>query len=188
MLYIALLFGLASLFMTAERILPGRELPVVPHWYLRAALLNSCQLGILVLADYSWNAWFQGWSLLSIADRMSPILQGFASWFIGTFVFYWWHRIRHASRWYWLVFHQIHHSPARIEMLTAFYKHPLEIAVNSMITSALIYLALGGSLEAAAWFNIFAAAEKCSITAISGRLIGLGTFSSGLSIIRFITR
>ena len=160
MLYIALIFGLAALFMTAERILPGRELPIVPHWYLRAALLNSCQLGIIVLAGYTWNRWFMGWSMLSIADQMPSILQGFFSWFVGTFVFYWWHRLRHGSRWCWLVFHQIHHSPARIEMLTAFYKHPLEIAVNSIIASAIIYLVLGGSLQAAAWFNIFAAAGE----------------------------
>src|ERR1044071_6447671 len=72
MLYIALLFGLASLFMTAERILPGRELPVVPHWYVRAALLNSCQLGTLVLAGYSWNAWFQGWSLCRSPTECRP--------------------------------------------------------------------------------------------------------------------
>ena len=143
--------------MTIERILPGRELPVVPEWFLRAALFNSCQLGIIIVAGYTWNQWFMGWSMLSIADRLPPIMQGLLSWFVGTFVFYWWHRLRHSSRWCWLVFHQIHHSPSRIEMLTAFYKHPIEITVNSVIASAMIYLLLGASFEAAAWFNIFAA-------------------------------
>jgi sterol desaturase/sphingolipid hydroxylase (fatty acid hydroxylase superfamily) len=34
--------------------------------------------------------------------------------------------VRHL-RGFWVVFHQAPHSPARIEALTAFYKHPVEI-------------------------------------------------------------
>ncbi|HKO57849.1 MAG TPA: sterol desaturase family protein [Thermoanaerobaculia bacterium] len=51
----------------------------------------------------------------------------------------------------------MHHSPARIEAITSFYKHPLEIAANSLISSLLIYALLGGSTSAGAWFNVFAA-------------------------------
>ena len=49
--------------------------------------------------------------------------------------------------WRWL--HALHHSPARIEVVTAFYKHPLEIVVESIASSALLYLVLGISREAA---------------------------------------
>jgi hypothetical protein len=28
---------------------------------------------------------------------------------------------------FWLIFHQLHHSPSRIEAVTSFYKHPIEI-------------------------------------------------------------
>ena len=39
----------------------------------------------------------------------------------------------------------MHHSPQRIEILTAFYKHPLEIVAESMLAAALLYLCLGVS-------------------------------------------
>jgi sterol desaturase/sphingolipid hydroxylase (fatty acid hydroxylase superfamily) len=71
-------------------------------------------------------------------------------------VFYWWHRARHKSNVLWRVFHQVHHSPSRIELLTAFYKHPVEIVADSMLSSALLFSVLGASPEAGAWFNVFA--------------------------------
>jgi sterol desaturase/sphingolipid hydroxylase (fatty acid hydroxylase superfamily) len=42
-------------------------------------------------------------------------------------------------------------------VLTAFYKHPIEIVANSVIASAIIFSLLGGSVQAGAWFNVFAA-------------------------------
>lgn len=64
--------------------------------------------------------------------------------------------MRHESDLVWQVVHQIHHSPGRIETLTSFYKHPLEIAANSVIVSVLVFGVLGGSVEGAAWFNVSA--------------------------------
>jgi len=143
-------------FFVLERLLPGRELPEAPGWYVRAALLNGCQLGIVLLAGVAWNRWFQRWSLFHLSDFMTPGMQGLLGWFIGTFVFYWWHRARHDSDFLWRVCHQVHHSPSRIELLTAFYKHPIEIAADSMIMSLLMFSVLGASTGGAAWFNVFA--------------------------------
>ena len=156
MLQLALVAILALVFFVAERLRPGRHLPESPGWYARAMLLNACQLGIVILAGHAWNRWLQGYSLLNISG-LPAIVQGFVTWFLGTFIFYWWHRVRHDADWAWRVFHQIHHSPARIEMLTAFYKHPLEIAVNSIIASLISFTLLGCSVDGAAWFNVFAA-------------------------------
>src|ERR1044072_4851092 len=50
----------------------------------------------------------------------SRMPEGLVGWFIGTFVFYWWHRLRHRDG-VWRIFRQVHHSPARIEILTSFY-------------------------------------------------------------------
>ena len=157
MLPLTLIFALAFGLFVSERIWPGRGLPRSSSWYTRAAFLNACQLGIVVMAGVTWNQWFAEWSVVSLKGEIPPILEGFIAWFVGTFVFYWWHRLRHSSRICWLVFHQIHHSATRIETLTAFYKHPLEIAANSIIASAIIYVIFGGSIEAAGWFNVFAA-------------------------------
>jgi sterol desaturase/sphingolipid hydroxylase (fatty acid hydroxylase superfamily) len=67
-----------------------------------------------------------------------------------TFVYYWWHRVRHHSPLLWRVVHQVHHSPQRIEIITSFYKHPVEIVVNGVLSSAILYLGLGLSPGSAA--------------------------------------
>ncbi|MCU1298610.1 MAG: sterol desaturase family protein [Acidobacteriaceae bacterium] len=156
MIQIAIIAAATLIFFVLERVLPGRELPESPGWYLRAAFLNGCQLSIVLLAGVAWNKWLQAQSLLHISGRMPPWTEGLLGWFAGTFVFYWWHRLRHDVDFFWRVCHQIHHSPARIEMLTAFYKHPLEIAADSIISSALLFSLLGASVQGAAWFNVFA--------------------------------
>src|SRR5258706_179148 len=76
-----------------------------------------------------------------------------AAFFIATFVFYWWPPIRHESRFLWRVFHQIHHSPQRIEVITAFYKHPAEMVANSVIGALLVYALLGLSVQAGAVYT-----------------------------------
>jgi sterol desaturase/sphingolipid hydroxylase (fatty acid hydroxylase superfamily) len=152
----AIIIAATVLFFLAERLLPGRELPETPGWYARAAFLNLSQLGIVLLAGIAWNRWLQDWSLFHISTAMPAFVQGLLSWFMGTFVFYWWHRARHHSNLLWRVCHQVHHSPARIELLTAFYKHPVEIVIDSIISSTLLFTVLGASPEAGAWFNVFA--------------------------------
>jgi len=47
---------------------------------------------------------------------------------------------------FWQVFHQVHHSPSRIEVLTSFYKHPIEIASNTVLSASILYGLLGLSL------------------------------------------
>jgi sterol desaturase/sphingolipid hydroxylase (fatty acid hydroxylase superfamily) len=154
---LALIFAIAAAFMVLERLFPGRELPRSRGWYVRAVLLNGAQFGIVLLAGVTWSLWLQGPSLLHLAGKFHPLVEGFVCWFVGTFVFYWWHRARHASNFLWRTFHQIHHSASRIEVLTAFYKHPIEIATNSVLASSIIYVVLGASVEGGAWYNVFAA-------------------------------
>jgi sterol desaturase/sphingolipid hydroxylase (fatty acid hydroxylase superfamily) len=157
MLQLGIIFVAAVVLITLERVFPGRQLPNPPSWFARAALLNGAQLGIVVLTGHTWNQWLRGWSVFHIAGSVPAPMEGLLAWFIGTFAFYWWHRARHASDFLWRTMHQIHHSPARIEAVTSFYKHPLEIAANSVISTLLVFGLLGGSVAAAAWFNVFAA-------------------------------
>ncbi len=67
-----------------------------------------------------------------------------------TFVYYWWHRWRHEVPLLWRWFHQVHHSPQRIEVITSFYKHPFEIFFNGLLSSAILYFVVGVSSEGAA--------------------------------------
>ena len=146
----------AIFFVSAERLFPGRALPHAPGWYTRAIFLNIVQLAVVMLAGYTWNRWLQRPALIRI-DSLPLLVQGSIGWFVGTFFFYWWHRARHSLQLLWKVFHQIHHSASRIETLTSFYKHPLEIAANSVLSAAILYALLGASVDAAPWYSFFAA-------------------------------
>ena len=140
-----------------ERLYSGWRLPKVPTWFFRVLLVNFVQLIIVLVAGYSWELWFSSTSLLHLSASLNPWVAGFIAYFIATFVFYWWHRLRHESDFFWRHFHQIHHSPQRLEVITSFYKHPLEMVSNSIIGSLLVYTVLGLSIEAGAIYTLFTA-------------------------------
>lgn len=148
-----LIFGVFGACFLLERAVPGWRLPHVRTWPLRVLLVNAIQLGVVVLAGFTWERWLSSWSLLHLSHYLSPAWAGMAAYFVATFVFYWWHRWRHESDFLWLAFHQIHHSPRRLEVITSFYKHPVEMVVNSIIGSLLVYTLLGLSVKAAAVYT-----------------------------------
>ena len=92
MIPMAIIATATILFFVLERTLPGRKLPEAPGWYARAAFLNVCQVGIVLLAGVAWNRWMQRWSLFHISNVLTPWEQGLLGWSIGTFFFYWWQR------------------------------------------------------------------------------------------------
>jgi sterol desaturase/sphingolipid hydroxylase (fatty acid hydroxylase superfamily) len=146
-------FGIAVCCFALERAIPGWALPKVPTWPVRVVMVNVVQLGIVLVAGITWEAWLASRSLFDLSKHVSPLVGGSIAYFIATFVFYWWHRWRHEVDFLWRGFHQIHHSPQRIEVITSFYKHPGEMIVNSLIGSALVYTLLGLSLEAGAVYT-----------------------------------
>lgn len=101
----------------------------------------------------TWERWLSDQSVFDLATHLSPIAGGLLAYFIATFVFYWWHLWRHESDLLWRLLHQTHHSPQRIEVITSFYKHPLEMVINSVIGSLLVYALLGLSVEGAAVYT-----------------------------------
>lgn len=105
-----------------ERLVPGWTLPAVRTWWPRVLLINGIQLGVVLLAGISWEKWLSAWSLLHLSNHLNPVAGGMLAYFIATFVFYWWHRWRHESDFLWRAFHQIHHSPQRLEVITSFYQ------------------------------------------------------------------
>ena len=138
------------ILITLERIYPDRVLPVVKGWWTRVVTINIMQFGIVVLGMVTWDVWFRShqWYVL---ERLPDFILGFLGYLVITFVFYWWHRVRHDSNFLWLLFHQLHHSASRLETITSFYKHPLEIVVNSLLMGIISYLLLGLNMEAVAW-------------------------------------
>lgn len=154
-MWIVVLAAFAACF-AAERIWTGWRLPRVSTWWARVIAVNAVQLVIVLLAGWTWERWLSARSLLHLGS-LPPWLGGAIGYFVATFVFYWWHRWRHEVPLLWRLFHQIHHSPQRIEVITSFYKHPGEMIVNSLLGSAIVYTLLGLTLEGGAIYTAFTA-------------------------------
>jgi sterol desaturase/sphingolipid hydroxylase (fatty acid hydroxylase superfamily) len=146
---VAVISTLGLMMMLIERLLPGRHFPRVDGWLARAISINGCQVLAILFAGIGWNSWMaqsHPWSV----DRWGTLVGAIAGYVALTLVYYWWHLWRHRSDFLWRWLHQIHHSPQRLELLTAFYKHPLEIVIDSLLSSAVLYLVIGLGPQAAA--------------------------------------
>lgn len=142
-------FALGVMMLIVERAAPGRRWPRVRGWWARALALNLAQVSSVYLAGVAYDGWLlrhRPWS----ADSLGVVGGGVIGYLATTFVYYGWHRARHESDFLWRWFHQVHHSPQRIEVVTSFYKHPFEILVNGLLSSAIVYLGVGLGAEAAA--------------------------------------
>lgn len=134
--------SVAVVMMAIEFTRPGRRWPRVAGWWARAIALNAVQVGVVFLAGVAWDGWMLGhrpWSAEALGTAGGAVVGYLAI----TFVYYWWHRWRHQFDFLWRWFHQVHHSPQRIEIITAFYKHPLEILVNGVLSSVMVYFVVG---------------------------------------------
>lgn len=137
-----------------ERSRPGWRLPAVRTWPWRVLAINAVQLGVVLVAGVTWERWAQRSSVLDLGAALPAAAGGAIAYFVATFVFYWWHRWRHESDWLWRHFHQIHHSPQRLEVIASFYKHPVEMVVNSIIGAILAYAVLGLTPAGGAFYTL----------------------------------
>ncbi len=147
MMNIGICVGVAAILWLLEQVVPSVKLKEVPRWYLRAFIFNGGQAVIALLAAYLWDVWFLNVSLASF-KHWPIVYQVLLGYFFITFIYYWWHRARHSVPFFWRYLHQFHHSPVRIEVITSFYKNPIEILINGILTSAILYILLGLSVTA----------------------------------------
>lgn len=145
-----LVLGAAIAMIAVEVTRPGRTFPKVAGWWARAAFLNGAQAAMVFVAGVSWEPWMKTHRLWS-ADPLGVAGGAVVGYLVITFIYYWWHRFRHRVPFLWRWFHQVHHSPQRIEIITSFYKHPFEILANSMLSAAILYLLVGLSAQAASY-------------------------------------
>jgi sterol desaturase/sphingolipid hydroxylase (fatty acid hydroxylase superfamily) len=148
--------AVAACMMVVERIAPGVEQPRSRWWFARVVAFNAVQVGVVWLGAATWDRFLSQWRLLDGAS-LGPVAGAAVGYAAITFVYYWWHRARHEVPWLWAHLHQVHHSPARVEVAMSFYKHPLEIAVNALLTSTVLFVVLG-----------LAPATSAAVVAITG--------------------
>jgi sterol desaturase/sphingolipid hydroxylase (fatty acid hydroxylase superfamily) len=137
----------------AEILRPDRDLPQVGSWKIRVTAMTVLELAAVVLLGLVFKDWWAFPSILEWGDTLSPLVGGAVAYACASFVFYWWHRARHQSDLLWRIFHQVHHSPQRLETITTFYKHPAEVVSNSVLSAVITYLVCGLSIEGAAVYT-----------------------------------
>jgi sterol desaturase/sphingolipid hydroxylase (fatty acid hydroxylase superfamily) len=74
-----------------------------------------------------------------------------------TFAGYWLHRAEHRYGWLWRATHQLHHSPARVDMAGAYFAHPLEVLLKVAMSTVVASFVLGLTPLAASLVNTIVA-------------------------------
>lgn len=147
---ILLMLPVTAIMLLIEKLWPANNLPKVKNWWARVVFTNACQIAIVLVIGLTWDGFITQisppWAL---KEHLSLPWQIGIGYTVTTFLYYFWHRIRHESSFFWRLCHQLHHSPRRMEILMSFYKHPVEITLNAFISSAISYALLGCSIEAA---------------------------------------
>ncbi len=144
----AVVFAFAVLMFCVERLRAAREWPIVPTWWARVIALNGFQVAIVFVVGKLWDPFLDTHRLWN-GSELGLNAQVLVGYLAITFIYYWWHRWRHEVPLLWRFVHQVHHSPQRLEIVTSFYKHPLEIALNGLLSSAILFTLVGVSPLAA---------------------------------------
>jgi sterol desaturase/sphingolipid hydroxylase (fatty acid hydroxylase superfamily) len=146
--FIALFF--VGIF-TREIIAPASRNSCDHRWLILSTSLAAATVVVTIGIGYFFADLIRIYSLVSAGIYMPDLLVGMRCFLLASFIFYWWHRALHKSDLLWRVFHQLHHSPQRVEALTAFFAHPLDTAAAVLISVFSSYLILGASPLAAAF-------------------------------------
>ena len=143
-------FALFSVIFTREVIAPASGASCDKRWRLYAGFLNGLNLVVVVAAGGLFDGWIRGNSLMALDGRLDVVSTGLVTFLVASFVAYWHHRLIHRSDRLWRWVHQLHHSPSRIEALTAFYIHPFDGLLAALLNAVVAYVVLGVGPAAAA--------------------------------------
>jgi sterol desaturase/sphingolipid hydroxylase (fatty acid hydroxylase superfamily) len=153
-LALPLVLAMGAALVALEHWFPAHPIRPDVRWYVRALAINAVQVLVYLGVAHAWSRWGARASLDLAGRRLPAVAGALLAYVIFTFVVYWWHRARHASPLLWRIVHQFHHSPTRIQTLTAYYIHPLDMLVVLTISHLILFPLLGLDLEAAAWYMV----------------------------------
>lgn len=142
-------FAVFSVIFTREIIAPASGTSCDKRWRIYAGGLNAANLVVVVAAGVLFKGWIDGRSLLGLGDRLGVGWGSLATFLCSSLVAYGYHRAVHQSDRLWRWVHQLHHSPTRIEALTAFYVHPFDALLASLLNAFVAYVVLGVHAPAA---------------------------------------
>ena len=130
-------------FASLEVAFPNRDFP-------RAKYFSLWWCGVVIFSLVWVRGYFYFWADIPSLMHFdqNPIVVGFCFYFLYSFGNYWIHRFKHSNVILWKYFHRLHHSAAHMETAIAFFRHPIEILLNTIYIIVLGKLILGLSIEA----------------------------------------
>ena len=131
--------GLYALLLACERIAPGRALPKIRGWWLSGLVAFFAFLMISAYLPLIWGNLLAPLRIAELSDW--PI---WAAAGVGVLVYeciaYAYHRAVHAFMPLWRVAHQMHHSSERLDVSSAFWFSPMDMAGWTLVPSLMLAL------------------------------------------------
>jgi sterol desaturase/sphingolipid hydroxylase (fatty acid hydroxylase superfamily) len=140
--------GLFALFAVAELVARGRSFPQLKLWRLRGLAFALLYFAVATYAPLMWDEWLGAHRLVD-ATGLPLWAQIAAGFLLVQFAVFAWHRTMHNTDPLWRWLHQLHHSPERIDIWSAFIFHPFDTLAFTLLSSLCLVLGLGISGEAA---------------------------------------
>lgn len=147
--------------MLWETLAPGRRLPHVRGWKLRALASFGVFFYLSSYLPLLWDGYFARFQLLDLG-ALGVVGGTIAGLLVYELVLYAWHRTMHRSDRLWRSIHQMHHSAERLDTFGAFYFSPLDMVTLTLVGSISLVLIVGLDPRAATatllllnWLGIF---------------------------------
>jgi sterol desaturase/sphingolipid hydroxylase (fatty acid hydroxylase superfamily) len=145
------------LMLGIEVLFPARRFPTIPYWRLKGVLFLIVQGLLAALTPLLIpEPWLEQHRLMNL-ESLGVIGGAALGYAVVSLINYCWHRSAHTFPLMWRLFHQIHHSPQRVDMSGAALFHPLETLMFLAIASITTTLVLGLDPVAAALTGYLAA-------------------------------
>jgi sterol desaturase/sphingolipid hydroxylase (fatty acid hydroxylase superfamily) len=130
-------------FLVTERLWPAREFPPRRGWQWVGAgflvLISTISVVVPLLIPPDWLARVA----LFDGTRLGVVGGTLVGFFVLEGAIYAWHRTVHNVGFLWRGFHQLHHSPRRVDIAGSVVFHPTEMIVYTLIPLAVTVIVLG---------------------------------------------
>lgn len=135
--------GLFVVMLAIEARWPARTFPTIRWWRLIGVAALIVLIGLSVAIQSSLPmAWIAAHALLP-GQRLGVAGGVIVGYLVLSLVSFAWHRAEHRVPFLWRWFHQMHHSPTRVDLAGAAYFHPLDVIAQVVINLTVTVFVLG---------------------------------------------
>ncbi|MBX3603846.1 MAG: sterol desaturase family protein [Piscinibacter sp.] len=134
-----IVFAMFAGLLLWERLFPGRALPRVRFWTLRAVVSFVVYFLLSSYLPLLWGEWLAPLQLFDLSGwpTWAATVVALLGYEAGAYT---WHRSMHRFTPLWRSFHQMHHSAERLDALGAFWFSPLDMVTWTLLPSLVLTL------------------------------------------------